>query len=115
MDADHIDRWNRLSHDARAMARIVFKHANRGYTDLDSVRMDDDTRSYGSRVILRLWRELASRGYGRTIHSDGPNPRFILDRQMFLELVRSNRLLRQAPHRLGEDNAAAGNVRVEDL
>lgn len=103
------ERWNKLSDDAKAIARLMARFTNPGRVNLNDIRMQVDLRRLGSRAVLKLWAELEARAYGYIKDGDGPDPIFIMNVPAFQTLAQTRRLTNQAPHRLGDNSIGHDN------
>lgn len=99
MERGERERWNKLSDNAKAIARQMAKFTNVGRVHLNDLRMHVDMSALNSRAIMLLWKELESRAYGHIRDEDGPDPIFILNVATFQTLAQSHRLTNQAPHK----------------
>ena len=99
MERGERERWNKLTDNAKALARQMAKFANVGRVHLNDLRMNVDMSALNSREILLIWKELESRAYGHIRDDDGPDPIFVFNVPTFQTLAQSHRLTNQAPHK----------------
>lgn len=99
MESGDRKRWNRLSYNAKAIARLMAKYADVGRVTLNDFRLNVNLSELNSRDILAIWNELESRAYGQVHDEDSPNPVFVMNVSSFQTLAQSHRLTDQAPHR----------------
>ncbi len=99
MERGERERWNKLSDNAKALARQMAQFADVGRVHLNDLRMNVDMSKLNSRAIILIWQELESRAYGHIRDGDGPDPVFILNVPMLQTLAQSHRLTNQTPHK----------------
>jgi hypothetical protein len=99
MERGERERWNKLTDDAKAVARLMSKYSDTGRVHMNDFRMQIDLSELNSRAVLDVWRELASRAYGHIKDEDGPDPVFVMNVPAFQTLSQTRRLTDQAPHR----------------
>jgi len=99
MERGERERWNKLSDNAKAVARLMSKYNDVGHVRLNDLRMDVDMGRLSSRDILAVWAELESRAYGHIKAGDEADPIFVMNVPTFQTLAQTHRLTNQAPHR----------------
>lgn len=102
------ERWNKLSADAKAVARVLAQYADAGKVRINDLRLHSEMKGVSSRGLVQVLKELESRDYGRLDGGDGADPAFVLNVPALQTLAQSRRLTNQAPHGLSQENGTHG-------